>query len=171
MIIKIQDFFRNVKYYLINIIKWSPILWKDRDWDDYYIMDTLRFKIENTAKYIRKNKRYIGYERDVERMNLVVRLIDKFQDEFYNCEYQDYYKSDFSFKRIKDSELFEMESEIKENNLLNYFEKYPNTYRKIYPNCDNEDIRIALKMGHHLHNKAKRILFTLIERNIEKWWD
>lgn len=166
---KIKDFFRNVKYYFKNIIKWSPILWKDRDWDDYYITNTLRFKIENTAKYIAKNNRYVGCERDVERMNLVVKLIDKFQDEYYSCEYQDYYKSVFWFKDSENPYLYELKSECTDDNLIEYFEKYPNTY-KLYSNED-ENIKSALKIGHHLHAKCKRILFKLLEENIEKWWD
>jgi hypothetical protein len=36
---------------------------------------------------------------------------------------------------------------------------------------EDDDLKIALKMGNHLHNKCKRILFKLIEENIEKWWD
>lgn len=166
---KLEDFFRNLKYYFKNIIKWSPILWKDRDWDHYYIVNTLRFKIENTAKYIAKNKRYIGYERDVERMNLVVKLIDKMQDEYYSCEYQDYYKSVFWFENCEDPKLQELKSESIENNLIEYFEKYPNTY-KLFSN-ENKDLTTALKIGNHLHCKCKRILFKLIEENIEKWWD
>ena len=36
---------------------------------------------------------------------------------------------------------------------------------------ENEDIKSALEMGNHLHTKCRRILFKLIEENIEKWWD
>ena len=166
---KFEDFFRNLKQYFKNIIKWSPILWKDRDWDHFFIVDTLRFKIENTAKYISKNKRYVGWERDVERMNLVIKLIDKIQDEYYSCEYQDYYKINFFFEKIENSELSLLKSNILENNLTEYFKKYPNTYKLFYN--ENEDIKSALEMGNHLHTKCRRILFKLIEENIEKWWD
>ena len=39
----LKDFPKNLKYYFKNIIKWSPILWKDRDWDHYFIYEALRF--------------------------------------------------------------------------------------------------------------------------------
>lgn len=164
---KIKELFYNVKYYIKNIIKWSPILWKDRDWDHYFIIDTLRFKIANTAKYIEKNKRYVGWERDVERMNLAVRLIDKMQEEYYSCEYQDYYKSNFWFEDYE-NDLKELKFEATENNLKEYFKKYPKTYKLF---SEETDLKLALRMGNHLHNKCKRILFKLIEENIEKWWD
>jgi hypothetical protein len=169
MLYNFKNFFRNLKYYFKNIIKWSPILWQDRDWDHNYIISALRFKIEKTAKYISENRRYVGYERDVERMNLVIRLIDKMQDEYYSCEYQDYYKSDFRFEKIENSELSLLHSDMLENNLEEYFKKYPNTY-KLFPE-HNENLKIALRMGNHLHAKCKRILFKLLEQNIEKWWD
>ena len=102
-------------------------------------------------------------------MNLVVRLIDKMQDEYYSCEYQDYYKSDFRFEKIENSESSLLHSDVLEDNLEEYFEKYPNTY-KLFPE-HNENLKIALRMGNHLHAKCKRILFKLLEQNIEKWWD
>jgi len=165
---KIKDFYYNIKGYIKNIIKWSPILWKDRNWDHYYIIDTLRFKIENTSKYIEKNKRYVGWERDVERMNLVIKLIDKFQEGYYSCEYQNYHKSKFWFEDCKNPNFKQLKIETIENNLNEYFKKYPNTYKLFF---EDDDLKIALKMGNHLHNKCKRILFKLIEKNIEKWWD
>jgi len=30
---------------------------------------------------------------------------------------------------------------------------------------------IAINIGHTNHIRAKKLLFTLLEHNIEKWWD
>ena len=35
-----------------NIIRWIPVLWKDRDWDDWYIYKILQKKIEYQRKEI-----------------------------------------------------------------------------------------------------------------------
>ena len=43
-LLNLKDFPKNLKYYFKNIIKWSPILWKDRDWDHYFIYEALRFR-------------------------------------------------------------------------------------------------------------------------------
>ncbi len=39
-----------------NLWKWLPIIWKDRDWDNHFIFEVLKFKIKNTAEYTEKNK-------------------------------------------------------------------------------------------------------------------
>ena len=152
---KIKYFFYDVKMAIGNLIKWFPIAIKDRDFDHYYIMQVLRFKINNTSKHIAEHQYYVGYERDVEIMDTCVRLIDKIQNEDYAVEYQDYY----SFLRPK-----------QEDNSEEYFNLYPNTYRKVSKRCDNKNL-ILLEMGAERHKKAIRILFRLMENNIEKWWD
>ena len=64
-----------------NICKWLPIVWRDRDWDHFYIFQVLKFKIEKQAKYLSDKDRHMNAKRDAEIMMTVVRLIDKVQDE------------------------------------------------------------------------------------------
>lgn len=130
---RIKYFFKNIK----NIIRWIPVIWKDHDWDSFYIFDILKFKLKNTAKYLKKNNLYVGVDRDVEIINTCIRLIDKVQSEEYLWEF--------------------VEKLEKEHNNGGIF--YWNEDRKAY------------ELGALKHEKAKRILFTLLERNIEKWWD
>ena len=40
-----------------------------------------------------------------------------------------------------------------------------------WPYSEISDQTLAMWMSHYNHRRAKRILFTLMERNIEKWWD
>ncbi len=42
---KINNFFRSIKYGIKNLITWFPIIWKDRDWDHWYLYKILRFKL------------------------------------------------------------------------------------------------------------------------------
>ena len=46
---------RKFIYGIKNLIKWFPIIWKDRDWDYYYIMEIYKKKLLFTAKHMRKN--------------------------------------------------------------------------------------------------------------------
>ena len=39
-----KNFVKGVK----NLWKWFPVIWKDRDWDDHYIFEVLKFKL-NTS--------------------------------------------------------------------------------------------------------------------------
>lgn len=150
---------RTIWYGIKNLIKWFPIVWKDADWDHAYIMYVLHFKIKNTADYIEKHKRYKGWERDVERMRLCVRLMDALEQDIYELEYQDYYNSG-----IFDEEKFDRLDE--------YLVKYPNYVKRlnIIPESGN-NISAALLIGHYRHQRATQLLFELINRNIYYWWD
>lgn len=95
---RIEIPYRDFKRGLQNIRKWFPIIWKDADWDHTYITTVLKFKIDNTAKYIAEKQRHIGFEDDVRYMQLASKLIDKiWGDNGYESEYYDYNKSDFNF--------------------------------------------------------------------------
>ena len=171
-----KDFIEGVK----NLWKWFPWVWKDRDWDDHFIFEALKFKIENTAKYIKKNDRYIGCERDVQIMMTCVGLIEKIQDQFYDLEHTDYMDQKFSFEKIEDSDLSKLNIETTSENLSDYFSKHPNIHRRALKSSitmekwhysEVSDQTLAMWMSHYNHNRARKILFALMERNIEKWWD
>jgi len=44
--------FKYVYNSIKNIIRWFPIIWKDRDYDDWYIYTILETKLKHQAKYI-----------------------------------------------------------------------------------------------------------------------
>ena len=172
------DFIKGVK----NIFKWLPIVWKDRDYDDGYIFDVLKFKLKNTAKYIGDRDFHTNAKRDSECMMLCVRLIEKIQDEYYRMEYSDYHETKFEFidlepgeygaskgfKTLKSTELSE--------NFDDYFAKHKAAYKRVLIGKDvvfknDTKYHIAMNIGMFNHNQARKLLFSLIERHIESWWD
>ena len=110
-----------------NIIRWIPVLWKDRDWDHYYIFEILKTKLKFQSEYIRKKGYHENAEHEANRMDLCIKLINRVQNEYYIDQLVENKREDF----------------------------------------DESDIRKAFNK----HDKAKRILFKLLENNIEKWWD
>ena len=176
-----KHFHRDVIQGFKNLWKWFPIVWKDRDWDDYYIFEVLKFKIKNTANLTKKNQRFVGWESQVRHMRICEKLITLIQDEYYSHEYFDYYDSTFSFEKIEDSDDFEMKSEVTRDDLQSYIKKYPNTKRFVMnhpryskfidPMSESTDSRLAMVMGIARHEKAKKLLFKILEQKIESWWD
>jgi hypothetical protein len=109
---------------LKNIIRWIPVLWKDKDWDYWHTFEILKIKLKFQSEHFRKHGYHESSERDAEQMELCIRLIDKVQNEYY---------LDKAFQQ----------------------------------NLTDEAIISAVNK----HDKAKRILFKLLEQNIEKWWN
>lgn len=160
---------RNFIERVYNLYRWFPIIWKDQDWDDYYIFEILKFKLKNQAKYISECGNHVSAERDAEIMTLCVRLIDRLQDDYYGCEYQDYAKTNIKFV---DSETYpghyEMELEYITDNLDDYFRKYPRIYKQVE---GKDRYHIAFRIASKNQERANRLLFKILEQNITRWWD
>ncbi len=183
---KVRGFFTSVG----NLIKWFPVIWKDRDWDDHYIFEVFKFKLEKQAKYIKEKGFHTNSDLDSKRMMLCVKLMEKVQEEFYTMEYMDYEDKDFFFVPTGDDIEdvlggYYMETRLKKENLNDFFKKYPLVYKKIVTDkkyhifkMDNEDLtsyevksRIALNIGRYNHERARKLLFKILSENIERWWN
>jgi hypothetical protein len=163
-----KDFVNGVK----NLIRWFPVIWKDRDWDDHFIWELMMKKITFQAKYIGDQDRHTRAKRDAEIMMTCVRLMERVKEEYYGTEYIDYHETKHEFvdcdvpghKCLETTELSE--------NFDEYFKKYPRLYKKILSENPNESkSRIGFLMSMENHKKAKRILFRLMEQYIGNWWD
>lgn len=172
---RIKQFFKRIR----NLYRWFPIIWKDQDWDDWYIFEILKFKIRNQADYIGYHDRHMRAKRDAEIMYTCYRLMDDVQNEFYSSEYFDYYEQELKFI---DSEshpgMYEMDlGEIKRDNLNTYFAKYPRIYKQVVegkiktPFKTDTKQGIAIAMGHVNQERAHKLLFKILEQNITRWWD
>ena len=51
---KIKDFFRSIKLGVPNLITWLPVIWKDRDWDHYFLYIIIQFKLKQMEKLQRQ---------------------------------------------------------------------------------------------------------------------
>ena len=164
---KIKQFFRRIK----NLYRLFPIIWKDQDWDDSFIFDILKFKLKNQAEYIGYHNRHTSAKRDAEIMMTCVRLIEKVQDEYYELEYFDYYKSELNFIPSKDhSEYHGISETFISENLDEYFKKYPLMYRSV-PNLQESKKQIAHEISRLNGERAHKLLFKILEQNIRRWWD
>ena len=162
---KIKQFFRNIH----NLVRWFPIIWKDRDWDDHFIFEILKFKLKNQAKYIGYHDRHLSAKRDVEIMMLCVRLIEKIQDDYYGCEYLSY--CDLEFESITSKthpDLHEMVIAEKSERYNEYFKKYPRIAKQF---TTNDKGKKAFKIAQINENRAHKLLFKILEQNIRRWWD
>jgi len=165
-----------------NIIYWFPVIWKDRNWDGHYIFEILQHKLVAQANYIGKRDFHTRAQLDAKRMRLCVKLIKKVQEEDYTMEYMDYAKDRVWFTDCEDrpgSSLYNSE-EIWEK-YDEYFAKYPLVYKKVLKGegvftldgRDESDMKriIAMNIAHLNHDRARKLLFKIMEENIEGWWD
>ena len=179
-----KDVIQGVK----NLIRWFPTIWKDRDYDHSYIYEILRVKLENQAEYISKRDRHTTAQRDAEKMLLVARLITIQQEDMYDMEYMDYHESEYDFVDVTDEdglpEKYKNSKRLEVNTISErfdeYFAIYPRQYKRVMSGEVNRFSRpieekdkqlIAMEIAHENQDRSRKLLFKLLENNINRWWD
>ena len=169
-----------LKHGMKNLIYWFPIIWKDRNYDHDYILTILKHKIKAQSKHIGEKGNHVNAPMDAKRMMICVNLIQKLQDSFYEMEYMNYAKDRHWFTPCEDipgSSLWNSENIWEKYD--EYFAKYPLIYKKVmagegvFPLEGREDDKhvIAMNISHFNQNRAHKLLFKIMEENINSWWD
>lgn len=172
-----------IKYHLINpiknLIRWFPIIWKDKDWDDHYIWEILKTKLKHQAEYIGRRDHHTRAQYDAQRMMLCVRLIEKIQDEYYEIEYMDYTIDNFDWIEVEGKpDIKQLKITNISENLDEYLNKHKSKVRKVLADkklqifgLDDRKHKLAMNVGHYKQKQAQDILFKLMNRDIRGWWD
>ena len=167
-----------------NLIKWFPIIWKDRDYDFVFIYRIFKFKIKKQAKFLKGNSIFVSSKRSHEKMLLVHKLVEIQEYETYSDECLDYFESEYIFSDYiggKANMGKKLTTKIIEDNLDEYFKKYPGQYKKIINDnnfslsnndtCDSETrVSIAIKIGIENQRRSKELMYKLLSENLESWW-
>lgn len=157
-----------------NLIKWFPTIWSDRDYDHDYIYHVLKFKLDKQARYLLSKNRFESTDKKVRDMSICIKLIDKITNDYYGLEYFEYLKHKY-YSKISDYDngtdevFYELETETIEDNLDNYFKKYPLIYKSIKDKSDRE--KVAMKISDINNSRARDLLFKILRNNIDGWWD
>lgn len=163
-----------------SIWYWLPIIWKDRNWDHSYIYKVLQHKLKAQSKYIGDRGFHMNAERDAELMMTCVRLIDKVNEDWYAMEHIDYQKTKSWFEPAGEG-YSTWKSKILVADFDRYFAEYPLIYKRVINgegrfNLDGRDdlelkSAIAMNIAHINQDRAHKLLFKILEQNINKWWD
>jgi hypothetical protein len=137
-------------------------------------------KLKAQSKYIGGRDIHTRAKRDAEVMMTCVNLMKLVQEDFYSSEYSDYHKTKHWFEDLEDKPGFSSwESKLLEENFDDYFKKYPLIYKRvlngegIFGRDGREEDKqvIAMNIGHINHDRARKLLFKIMEEHIEGWWD
>jgi len=172
---------RYTKHSIKNILRWLPVIWQDRDYDSFFIYEILKIKLKNQSEHIRSHNNHTSAEYDARKMELCVNLIDKLQNSFYSVEYFKFSEIEHVFVPFEgNADLYELKiNEISEA-YDNYLALHKSAARKvladpklqIFKLDDSESKRtLVMNVAHYNEDRARKLLFKIIERHIEGWWD
>lgn len=146
-----MQWFRNIKYGIKNLWKWKSVIWNDRDWDYFFLLEITRFKLEQMAELQYKfgmsvNADKIGDE--LKRTAGLIELLSKhhFHDNQFQLD-EKYGSIVFSNKTIQRKNKGEYSEEEYRRDLLKAIEE------------DSKNLKFI-----------ERKVFKLL-KNYKNWWD
>jgi len=164
-----------------QLFKWRKVIYHNYDYDYNGLYSIMGFKLKTLRETFEKNQHTVSWEEDVKWIKICENLCEKVGSGYYTEEPFEFYDLNMEFKELEDGDSYEMNSDVVRDELDIYFSKYPKIKDKVYNEIKNsklwvegaEDGRsfLAGRMGEHLHNKARKLLFKIIAEKIEYWWD
>lgn len=167
---------KNITDGISNIIRWIPTIYKDRHWDDYYILVILQKKIELQRKCIVDANRHTSVARDNYWMTVTLNLIERVKDDYYSMEQYNYQQLDSEFKNCEDRvSCYTIEYNLVSDTLNDYFTKYKGTVRRVCKERKYDMVvdkqKLAFNVAIHNQQRCRKLLFTILERYSDGWWD
>jgi hypothetical protein len=155
-----------------NIIKWAPTLFKDRDWDQYHIYTILQKKIEFQRKEIVYANRSTRVWQDNRDMTIILNLLERVKDGYYESENTDYYEMRVETIPVEGTSLKEMKFNVLSERYDEYLNKYKSSVRKVLKEEGEIDKEtLCMLVATHNQEKARKLLFNMLNEKIEGWWD
>lgn len=161
---KIEQMWYDTKQGLINIIQWLPIIWKDRDWDHYYLFKVLEFKLSKMKKRFKKyghtnNSLYI-----IKQLDECSVILKRLYEENYISE---------AYKE-HDEKWGEIKLQFNESDTSDYYEVF-DVRKNVKTDEDkikeDEESKKCYLNGNRKQKKDLKRLFDIIRDNILTWWD
>ena len=157
--------FRDIGQGVKNLIKWFPVIWNDRQWDHFFVFYILKKKLELMSKAFRTNAYSADADKDADRMDYCINVIDRILKSEYNeIAFKDLYekwgKSEMNFEPIENrdgfSRLLITHKNVKTEEDQKQFDK---------------EFRLCLDHEEYLERQDLTILFQTMEKHIRTWWD
>lgn len=158
-----------------NVLRWLPIIWKQFDFDYRYSIEVFRFQLQKQAEFLESDRAHtMDAKVRASRIRTIIRLMDKVYEEEYACEYQDELTRRYgtrSYKFVKlDRTAFNPVTNTEEG-LYEMQSEWDNNYSE-------EELKEIDRVERELFHKsiakqerAHKLLWQLIEKDIRTWWD
>jgi len=164
-VVRFYDFFRyDIHQGVGNLIRWFPVIWRDRDYDEHYLFAVMKKKLRQMAKCQKIGPTMSG-EETAKKMNICVNLLDRLMKSDYDVE---------ALRKVEEKwgELIDISSPNPDNR--GYYE-FKMKYENVKTPKDEEESRKMsrreTKLGDARQQYDKDYLFDIIKKHIFGWWN
>jgi len=150
-----KQFIQNIN----NLIYWFPVIWKDRQWDNYYFLEIMRKKLIIMEKFYRSPKAHsMDSKKDADNILTAIKTLDRMISESYLTEslqefdemYPDY---DWEMKFIP----------IEGTDLEEWTDSMTPVQTLLYRKCSDR--------AHKNEEEDYDFLFKHLRDHVQDWWD
>lgn len=173
---KLKDIWRNINYWprrkyrqIKNVIGWIPVVWNQFDFSYDYSIEVFRHQLLKQAKFMESGKAYgVNSKIDAQKIRMVVRLMDKVYNEEYACEYQQKLKD--TYGEDVDSIRFLDIPDRPEYKSMKWNYEVDEGYAELRDEIESNKNK-WFKESQAKQERAHKLLYTLLEFYIRRWWD
>jgi hypothetical protein len=105
-------------------------------------------------------------------MTIILNLLQRVKDGYYESEHTDYYEMEVETIPVDGTSLKEMKFNVLSERYDEYLNKYKSSVRKVLKEEGEIDKEtLCMLVATHNQEKARKLLFNMLNEKIEGWWD
>lgn len=150
----------NLFYRIKNLVYWFPVIWNDRNWDQYFYFTIMRHKLIAMRDFFNDDTKTmaVGNEIRAKEMDLCIKLLNRILKDEYE-------ENAFMWHDKKWGDI-----------VMNLDNGKVNIYRPkaITENEKEQELKEAKRLWNHTDNMKKQdieYLHKIVTKYIQGWWD
>ena len=146
-------------------MKWFPVIWSDRDWDEYFILKILQFKLKSMEKSFRKYDNTLGSEKRADEMKRCSYILKRLLDDEY--EEQELKPIDDKWGELK----ITTEPCEDRKGMSKVFINRDGVKTKEDEEQERKEFNRAMKQARVRKTYDIEYMFSYMNKKIQGWWD
>jgi hypothetical protein len=148
-----------------RLLDFVPIIWKSYDFDYRYALDLFHYQLTRTADLLESPKAsHLYAKQDARRLRTILELMKKVYDEEYRMEYYDTLESIYG----KNTMIWE---DREDGTYLYKGLQWEGVNTPEEQKGVDELYNTLREKSEKKHQKAKQLLWKMVEHNLENFWD
>ncbi|SFG59743.1 hypothetical protein [Sporolactobacillus nakayamae] len=158
-----SNIYYSIKNGVTNLIKWFPVIWKDRDYDNAYLYKLLWKKLQNMANMQRREGHSTNSEEIAEQIEYAANLAHRLWKNNYFDETLNKYDYYTKYPDTDANEIMHIDNQPNEHGNYDVTWSTNETQLKLFRQCGKE--------ADDLFEEEHKQLFDYMKRYSKSWWD
>jgi hypothetical protein len=167
---KLRVYYYQLRYGISNLIKWFPIVWRDRDFDSAYIMEILLFKMRNCKNLLHSTLTENSddeRERSTRLLGECIDLLNRVHNDYVSYIEPELKRFEEKWPK-EDMELVPLEDG---RNLYKLVDKNAKDLTEEQLEQRKQDLRIHYKIAENNRKRDFENAMAIFVENYDYWWD